>query len=160
MIELGKYNTLSIKRKTSVGLYLSDEEGNDILLPNKYVPPSYDTGEELEVFCYLDNEQRPVATTIRPFVQRDEFAFLRVAEVNPVGAFLDWGLEKHLLVPYREQSTPMIEGKWYVIHCFLDPKSSRLVASSRLERFLDNSDMDLVRGQQVELLISRQTELG
>ncbi len=160
MIELGRTNLLPIEKETRVGLYLADQENNSILLPNKYVPETYELGEELEVFCYLDNEERPVATTLRPFVYRDEYAFLQVAEVNEVGAFLDWGLEKHLLLPFREQRIPVKAGQWCVIFCYLDPKSSRLVASTRLNRFLDNSELDLRRGDEVSLMVSRQTEIG
>ena len=160
MIKLGSYNNLIIKRQTRVGLYLVDEDDNDILLPNKYVPESFELGDEMEVFCYLDNEERPVATTLKPYVQRDEFAFLQVAEVNEYGAFLDWGVEKHLLVPFREQRQQMLEGQWYVIYCFLDPKSFRLVASSRLDRFLDNNEMKLRQGDEVKLMVSRKTDLG
>ena len=160
MIEIGTYSTLNILKETSVGLRLGDRDGADVLLPNKYVPEEYEIGDEIEVFCYLDNEERPVATSLRPHIVRDDFAFLRVAEVNQIGAFLDWGLEKHLLVPFKEQSTRMIAGQWYVVYCYLDPKSSRLVASSRLDRFLDNSEIDLKRGEEVELLVTRKTELG
>ena len=160
MIELGRYNTLTINRQTRVGLYLEDEEDNSILLPNKYVPESFEEGTQMEVFCYLDNEERPVATTLKPYIQRDEFGCLQVSEVNEYGAFLDWGVEKHLLAPFREQRQPMAEGQWYVVHCLLDPKTSRLVASSRLERFLSNDDLQLRRGEEVQLMVSRKTELG
>ena len=160
MIKLGSYNNLIIKRQTRVGLYLVDEDDNDILLPNKYVPESFELGDKMEVFCYLDNEERPVATTLKPYVQRDEFAFLQVAEVNEYGAFLDWGVEKHLLVPFREQRQQMLEGQWYVIYCFLDAKSFRLVASSRLDRFLDNNEMKLRQGEEVKLMVNRKTDLG
>ncbi|MGI9545922.1 MAG: CvfB family protein [Flavobacteriaceae bacterium] len=160
MIELGNFNTLKVLRKTSVGLYLGDAEETTVLLPNKYVSEDFEPGLEIEVFCYLDNEERPVATTLRPFIKRNEFGFLRVAEVNEVGAFLDWGLEKHLLVPFREQPTPLAEGKWYVVFCYLDPKSFRLVASCRLQRFFDNTDVNLTQGEEVQLLVTRQTDLG
>ncbi len=160
MIELGNYNVLKINRKVGIGLYLIDEEGNEVLLPKKYVPEDAETGQEIEIFCYLDNEERPVATTLKPFVKRNEFGFLRVAEVNEYGAFLDWGLEKHLLVPFREQQLTMEEGKWYVVHCYLDSKSFRLVASSRLERFLDNSNADYEQGQEVQIIVTRKTDLG
>ncbi len=161
MIEIGRYNVLTVKRKTRVGLFLSDKEGNEILLPNKYIPENdCALGEDIRVFCYLDNEERPVATTLQPYVIRDDFGFLRVAEVNEIGAFLDWGLEKNLLVPFREQRSPMKAGHWYVVFCYLDPKSSRLVATSRLERFLDNSEIQLETGEEVKLLITRRTDLG
>jgi predicted RNA-binding protein (virulence factor B family) len=160
MIELGNHNRLFILRDTRVGLFLGDGEGNEILLPGKYRPEDYETGDEITVFCYLDNEQRPVATTLEPLIVRDSFGPLRVAEVNQYGAFMEWGLEKHLLVPFREQPVPMKKGEVHVVYCYLDPKSSRLVASARLERFLDNGELDLVPGQQVELLVYRETELG
>ena len=160
MIKLGSYNNLIIKRQTRVGLYLVDQDDNDILLPNKYVPEAFELGDQLEVFCYLDNEERPVATTLKPYVQREEFAFLQVAEVNEYGAFLDWGVEKHLLVPFREQRQQMLQGQWYVIYCFLDSKSFRLVASSRLDRYLNNEEMQLHQGEEVKLMVSRKTDLG
>lgn len=160
MIELGKYNDLVIQRDTRVGLFLSDESGEEVLLPSKFTPETFELGDQLEVFCYLDNEERPVATTQNPLITRDTFAALKVAEVNQFGAFLDWGLEKHLLVPFREQTKPMIEGQRYVVYCYLDPKSSRLVASTRLDRFLDNSQLEVERLQEVDLLVTRETQLG
>ncbi|MGB5236332.1 MAG: S1-like domain-containing RNA-binding protein [Flavobacteriaceae bacterium] len=160
MIEIGNYNTLKISRIVSIGLYLADEDDNEVLLPNKYVPEGVKTGQDLEIFCYLDNEERPVATTLKPFVKRDEFGFLRVAEVNEYGAFLDWGLEKHLLVPFREQQFDMEEGQWYVVYCYLDPQSFRMVASSRLERFLDNTNAVYEQGQEVRIMVNRKTDLG
>jgi predicted RNA-binding protein (virulence factor B family) len=160
MIELGCHNTLTILRDTRVGLFLGDEEGEEILLPGKYRPEHYETGDSLTVFCYLDNEERPVATTLEPLIERDRFAPLEVAEVNQYGAFLEWGLEKHLLVPFREQAIPMKKGETHVVYCYLDPKSSRLVASARLDRFVDNAELDVKIGQQVELLVSRETDLG
>ena len=160
MVEIGRYNRLQIKRKTSIGLRLGNLEDDDILLPAKYVPDSYEIGGEMEVFCYLDNEERPVATTLHPYLVRGEFACLRVAQVNEIGAFLDWGIEKHLLVPFREQQQRMVEGEWYVVHCYLDKKTDRLVGSSRLKKFLDNSEIRLRQTEEVQLLVSRQTELG
>jgi predicted RNA-binding protein (virulence factor B family) len=160
MIELGKYNDLVIQRDTRVGLFLSDESGEEVLLPSKFTPETFELGDRLKVFCYLDNEERPVATTQNPLITRDTFAALKVAEVNQFGAFLDWGLEKHLLVPFREQTKPMIAGQRYVVYCYLDPKSSRLVASTRLDRFLDNSQLEVAPLEEVNLLITRETELG
>jgi predicted RNA-binding protein (virulence factor B family) len=160
MIELGNYNTLKILRSTSVGLFLGDEDVDDLLLPNKYVPDDYEIGEELEVFCYLDHEERPVATTIKPFIKRNEFGFLRVAEVNDYGAFMDWGLEKHLLVPYREQRTKLIAGSWHVVYCYLDEKSFRLVGTTRLNKFLQNEPVEVRVNEEVNLLVYRSSDLG
>ncbi len=160
MIELGNYNTLTIKRSTRVGLFLGDSDVDDLLLPNKYVPQQYEIGDELRVFCYLDHEERPVATTLAPLVTRDSFGYLEVAEVNQYGAFLDWGLEKHLLVPFREQPERMVRGERYVIRCFLDPKSFRLVGSARIGRFLNNEGITLKTGDPVDILPYRETDLG
>ncbi|WP_419211147.1 S1 RNA-binding domain-containing protein [Maribacter sp. X9] len=160
MIELGRINNLEVLRDTSVGLFLGDEEGNDVLLPNKYVPTSYEIGEKIKVFCYLDYDERPVATTLEPDIMLGEFRLLQVAEVNEFGAFMQWGLEKHLLVPFREQRVKMKEGQWYVVHCYLDERSGRLVASNKLDKFLSNDTIDLKEWEQVDLVVTRQTDLG
>ena len=160
MIELGRINNLEILRDTSVGLFLGDEEGNDVLLPNKYVPTAYEIGEKIKVFCYLDYDERPVATTLEPDIMLGEFRLLQVAEVNEFGAFMQWGLEKHLLVPFREQRVKMKEGQWYVVHCYLDERSGRLVASNKLDKFLSNDTIDLKEWEKVDLVVTRQTDLG
>lgn len=160
MIVLGKFNTLEILRDTSVGLFLGDGDGTDILLPNKYVPEHWEIGDKLSVFCYLDHEERPVATNIEPYVQRDCFALLRVVEVNAIGAFLDWGLEKHLLVPFKEQRSKMQEGQSYVVYCYLDELTFRLVGSNKLDKFLDNSNAAFETGDRVEALVTRKSDLG
>lgn len=160
MIVLGKFNTLEILRDTSVGLFLGDGDGTDILLPNKYVPEQWEIGDKLSVFCYLDHEERPVATNIEPYVQRDCFALLRVVEVNAIGAFLDWGLEKHLFVPFKEQRSKMQEGQSYVVYCYLDELTFRLVGSNKLDKFLDNSNAAFEAGDRVEALVTRKSDLG
>jgi len=160
MIELGNYNTLKILRETGVGLFLGDDDVDDLLLPLKYIPDEFNIGDDINVFCYLDHEERPIATTLKPLIKRNTFGWLRVAEVNEFGAFLDWGLEKHLLVPFREQQTKMIEGESYVVFCYLDEESFRLVASSRLNKFAKNEDISLSPKDEVDLLVSRQSELG
>ncbi len=159
MIALGEYNTLEILRDTSVGLFLGDGE-NEILLPNKYVPKTYEIGDSLTVFCYLDHAERPVATNLEPDVLVNEFQLLKVVEVNEFGAFMDWGLEKHLLVPFREQRIKMVEGQWYVVFCYLDEKTNRLVASNKIDRFLSNENLTVNEGDEVELVVTRFTELG
>jgi predicted RNA-binding protein (virulence factor B family) len=161
MIELGNYNNLRIERATSVGLFLSDREGTEILLPSKYVPQDYEMGGDLEVFCYLDHMERPIATTLKPHIKRNGFAFLKVATLDRIGAFLDWGLEKHLFVPFAHQKDRMQEGESYLVHCTMDEKSGRLIGSSRLNRFLTMADTpDLEPRQKVGLLVSRSTDLG
>ena len=160
MIYLGQYNNLKPLRNTSVGVFLGDDEGTEVLLPNKYVPENLDFEAPIKVFCYLDHEERPVATTLTPLIIRDGFAWLTVVDVNQFGAFLDWGLEKQLLVPYREQLTPMEIGRHYLVHCYLDEKSLRLVASSKLDKFLGKESPQYTKNQQVDLHIWRKSPLG
>lgn len=159
MIHIGKYNPLKIVRETQVGLYLSDGE-TDILLPNKYIPREYEIGEELIVFVYLDHEERPVATTLEPYIFLDEFALLRVSFVNKFGAFLNWGLEKDLFVPYREQARPMEVGKRYLVFMYLDHETNRLAASSKLNQFLSNEELTVEEGEEVDLIVSHITDMG
>lgn len=160
MIVLGKFNELEILRDTSVGLFLGDDEGTDILLPNKYVPQDWEIGDKLSVFCYLDYDERPVATNLVPYIERNSFALLRVEEVNAIGAFLQWGLEKHLLVPFKEQRSKMVAGQSYVVYCYLDPVTFRLVGSNKLDKFLDNSTAKYEQGDAVSVLVTRQSDLG
>lgn len=160
MIRIGDYNELEVLRSTSVGVFLGDAEGTEILLPNKYVPKDIKLNDTLRVFCYLDHEERPVATTLKPYVRRDEFAFLTVAEVNNIGAFLDWGLEKQLLVPFKEQRIRMEPGKNYVVRCFLDEKSFRLMASAKTDKFFTADHPPFGINDEVEILVNRKTDLG
>ncbi|MDO6601998.1 CvfB family protein [Arenibacter palladensis] len=161
MIKLGTWSRLTIDRDTSVGLFLTtDDKSNDVLLPNKYVPEEFEIGDYLDVFCYLDHEERIVATTLVPFVTVDQFQLLQVAEVNEYGAFMDWGLEKHLLVPFREQRNKMQEGQWYVVYCYLDEKTDRLVASNKLDKFLSNENLTVQALDEVDLVVTRLTDLG
>ncbi|CAM4258918.1 S1 RNA-binding domain-containing protein [Zobellia nedashkovskayae] len=160
MIELGNYNELEVLRDTSVGLFLGSNTGTEILLPNKYVPKVIDIGDMIKVFCYLDHEERPVATTLTPHVIRNTYGFLQVAEVNKIGAFLDWGLEKHLLVPFSEQRDKMKEGQWYVVRCYMDEVSFRLVGSNKIDKFLSNDELTVREREEVELLFTRLTDLG
>lgn len=160
MLKLGQHNTLEILRKTSVGLYLGDQEGNDILLPNKYCSPEMEIGSNIEVFVYKDHEQRWVATTLSPAVEINEFAYLRVKSISDIGAFLDWGLEKDLFVPFREQNIKMERGQSYVIFLYEDPQTQRLVASAKLNRFFQNDKIDIAPGSLVDLLVFETTPLG
>lgn len=165
MLKIGKYNTLTILRDTQVGLFLGnpekDPEGiHDVLLPNKYVPNEFEIGEELIVFVYLDHEQRPVATTLEPYILLNEFALLRVNYINQVGAFMDWGMEKDILVPFKEQARPMEKGKRYLVYLYMDEKTNRLVASSKTNQFLNNETLTVEKGEEVELIVSHITEIG
>ena len=157
---IGKKNKLLINRRTDNGFYLVDEDENEVLLPNKYIPQEAKEGDEIEVFVYKDSEDRPVATTLTPKIQRHEFAFLEVKDVNNYGAFLDWGLEKDLMVPFFEQAVKMESGKGYVVYLFLDQETDRLVATSKVEDFLEDEDVELEEGQEVDLLVFKKTDLG
>lgn len=159
MIEIGKYNILKILRDTRVGLFLGDES-QDVLLPNKYVPKQFEIGEEIQVFVYLDHEERITATTLKPYIQLNQFAYLKVNYINQFGAFLDWGLEKDLFVPFKEQARKMEEGKRYLVFMYLDEKTNRLVASSKLNQFLEQEIIELEPGQEVDLIVSHITDLG
>lgn len=159
MIEIGKHNTLTIARGTSVGLYLTDGQ-QDILLPNKYVPREWNEGDEMTVFVYLDQEERLVATTLEPLIRLDDFALLRVNHINKFGAFVGWGLEKDLFVPFREQARPMETGKRYLVHMHLDAKSNRLVGSSKISQFLNNDELTVTEGEEVDIIVSHFTDLG
>ncbi len=160
MIDLGQINTLEILRETDHGIYLVDGEDNQVLLPNRYVPEDYRIWDKLEVFVYLDNEERPVATTDIPYVKRDEFALLRCNQITDYGAFLDWGLVKELFCPFKEQAFKMKPGGWYFVHCYLDEKSNRLVASSKTNRFLDNKELTVKEFDEVDLIVSHPSDIG
>lgn len=161
MTKLGKYNTLKVVKELDFGMYLDGgEEFGEILLPTKYIPKGVKVGDEIEVFLYLDSEDRIIATTLKPFAQAGEFAYLEVKSVNRVGAFLDWGLPKDLLVPFREQRSEMKEGYKYVVYVYADVESQRLVASAKLNKFLDNTPVEYEYNQEVDLLVTQKTELG
>ena len=160
MLEQGKLGELNIFKRSGVGLFLSDESGEEVLLPNKYCTEEMKPGEKVKVFIYRDSEGRKVATTLTPKIFLHEFALLKVSAVTSVGAFLDWGLEKDLMVPFREQKQKMEEGRWYIVYLDLDEKTDRLFASNRLERYLENDELTIKEGDEVDLVIQQKTDLG
>ncbi len=160
MFKIGDYNKLTINRKTSVGFYLTDGEGNDVLLPNKYIKKEFQIGDKINVFLYKDYEQRWIATTLKPWIKINEFSSLKVRNVTDKGAFLECGLEKDIFVPYREQSIKMQEGYRYIVYLYEDPLTNRLVASSKINKFLNNDNLNIEPGQEVDLLIFETTPLG
>jgi hypothetical protein len=143
-----------------VGLYLGDESGEEVLLPNKYCPEKHNIGDKIEVFVYLDHEQRKVATNITPKIFLNEFALLRVSAVTEVGAFMDWGMEKELLVPFREQNLEMEEGRSYIVYMDIDHKTNRLFASNKIEKHLQNDTLTVDEGDRVQIIIYMKTEMG
>lgn len=160
MIEIGRKNKLKILRQTSIGLYLGDVSGEDVLLPNKYCPKNFKTEDEIEVFVYRDHEGRKIATNLTPKIHLHEFALLQVTAVTEVGAFLDWGMEKELFVPFMEQRQKMKKGRWYIVYLELDTKTDRLYASNRIERHLQNDTLTIKEKEEVELLVLQKTDLG
>ncbi|MBV6645127.1 MAG: GntR family transcriptional regulator [Cyclobacteriaceae bacterium] len=160
MIEVGLFNNLKIARFASPGAFLKDEDGNEILLPNKYIPPKAKSGDELAVFVYTDSEDRLIATTLKPNACRDEFACLKVKDANTIGAFLDWGLEKDLLVPHRQQDKKMRAGEWHLVYVYLDKLTDRLVATAKIKPHFERENIQLEVDEEVDLLIAGRVELG
>lgn len=160
MIKIGQYNTLRVVKDLDFGLYLDGGSDGEILLPARYVPKGVKPGDELEVFLYHDNEGRLITTTVKPNAVVGEFAFMKVKMVSNAGAFLDWGLMKDLLVPYREQKVSMQEGRWYIVYVYLDHASGRIVASARINKFLDNVPAQYEYNQPVDLIVAEETEIG
>ncbi len=160
MLAIGVYNTLEILRDTDPGLYLGDEEGNEVLLPNKYVPEIFEIGDQIKVFVYLDSLERIVATTLDPYATVNSFGYLKCTSVSEIGAFLDWGLEKDLFVPFKEQASRMRVNNWYLVYVYLDEETNRLVASSKTKAFLDNSLVLLSSYDEVDLIASHPSPQG
>jgi len=159
LIEIGKLNTLRVIKYTDFGMYVGDEV-EEILMPLKWVPRGVQVDDMIEVFIYKDHEDRPIATTMKPKLMRDQFGFLTVKQIGGPGAWLDWGLEKDLLVPFKEQQDNMSEGQEYLVFMYLDELTDRLVASTHFNRFLEREEIDLDVGDQVNILVVEKGELG
>lgn len=159
-IKLGKFNQLEVVKEVDFGVYLDGGEDGEILLPTRYVPEGCRPGDMLNVFVYLDNEERLIATTLTPLVQVGEFAYLEVAWVNQFGAFLNWGLMKDLFVPFREQKMKMEVGRSYIVHAHVDEDSYRIVASAKVERYLSKEMPEYQAGELVDILVWQKTDLG
>lgn len=159
LIEIGKLNTLRVIKYTDFGMYVGDEV-EEILMPLKWVPRGVQVDEMIEVFIYKDHEDRPIATTMKPKLMRDQFGFLTVKQIGGPGAWLDWGLEKDLLVPFKEQQDNMSVGQEYLVFMYLDELTDRLVASTHFNRFLEREEIDLDVGDQVNILVVEKGELG
>jgi len=160
VIEIGRYNKLRILSQNTIGLLLGDKSGESVLLPKKYCPESYELDDEINIFVYLDNKGNKIATNVTPKILFNEFALLKVTAVTDVGVFMDWGMEKELFVPFREQTQKMEEGRWYIVYLDLDKKTDRLYASSRIERHLQNEVLTVVGNEKVHLLVLHKTDLG
>ena len=162
MFHFGKHQTLTAEKETDFGFYLSDgrDRRNTLLLPRKFVPAGFQPGDEIEVFLSFDSEDRPVATTQKPKAEAGEFAVLRVKETTPLGAFLDWGLDKDLLLPFREQPERVEAGKSYLVRIYVDEKTERIAATRRLGRFCKSNVKELTLKQEVRFLIWEKVRLG
>jgi hypothetical protein len=156
----GKFNSLTIVKQLDFGIYLDGGSFGEILMPTKWVPEGKEIGEQIDAFIYFDSSDRPIATTMKPKACVDEVAFLMCKQVNTVGAFLDWGLDKDLLVPYREQKARMVAGKQYIVFVYLDPMSGRIAASVKVERYLSSETADYQPGEEVNIIVWSKTELG
>src|SRR5690554_58756 len=160
MSYIGKNVELSINRFTSVGAYLEDFKGFEVLLPNKYLTDNMELSQKVDVFIYNDSEDRPVATTETPLIELNNFAFLTVKDVNQFGAFLDWGLEKDLLVPFKEQNSKMVEDGIYLVRLIVDEQTNRLIGTAKINRYLDEKPTNLEIGDEVDLFVAGATDLG
>ncbi len=160
MKEIGQTLELEALKDTPQGIYLITDEDQEILLPNKYVPSDLKIGDKIEVFIYTDSEDRPIATTLEPKVKLNECAFLKAVDVNQYGAFFDWGMEKDLLVPFSEQYTRVNGGKTYMIYLYKDEVTNRMVGTTKMGRFIRKNKLTIKPGDQVDLLVSGETEIG
>jgi len=158
-LEIGRFNELKIIKETTIGVYLGSDAG-DILMPRKYVPREARAGDSIRVFVCRDSEDRLIATTLTPAAVVGEFACLRVVAISRAGAFLDWGIPKDLLVPYSEQSGKMEVGGKYIVRIFLDERTQRITATSKISRFIEKENVDLQEGEKVALIVYRTTDLG
>jgi predicted RNA-binding protein (virulence factor B family) len=162
MALIGRYNSLQVVKHTNFGLYLDGAQDGEILLPNRYIPKDTPSEDEdwLNVFIYMDSDDKLIATTEKPKVQVGEFASLKVVEVNSIGIFLDWGLPKDLLLPYSEEKRPLKAGDYCVVHVYLDKHTRRITATTRLDRYLDKTPPSYSAGQEVDLLVVEETAMG
>lgn len=160
MINLGEYNSLAVLRRADQGLYLGDDSGESVLLPNKYIPEGTGIGDTLNVFIYNDSEDRLIATTLVPKVTLNKFACLEVVSVTNNGAFLDWGLAKDIFVPFNEQSKKLEVGQHPIAFLYLDKITNRLAASCKLNKFLSNEIIEVKENEEVEILIAEKTDMG
>ena len=160
MLQLGKRNDMVVARKVDFGVYLDGGDIGDVLLPKRYVPEGCEVGDTVNVFLYLDNDERLVATTKKSLVEVNHFAFLEVKWINEHGAFLDWGLMKDLFCPFREHKMKMQVGKKYVVYAYIDAVTYRIVASAKVEKFLSDEEPPYSNGDEVEILVQQKTDLG
>jgi len=159
-LRLGHYNRLEVIKELDFGLYLDGYDGEEILIPRVYVPEGTQIGDFIEVFIYRDSEDRLIATTLKPYATVEQFAYLKVKDISKLGVFLEWGLMKDLLLPFGEQTHKMGLGRSYLVYVYVDEESKRIVASAKLEKFLENDTSKFTEGQPVALIPFEYTDLG
>jgi len=157
-MNIGQYQTLKVDRLTNPGAFLTDGK-EDVLLPTKFIPSNTQEGDEVKVFVYRDSEDRVICTTQKPFATINQFAYLKVKDTNRFGAFLDWGIDKDLLVPFREQKNKLKTGQWSLVYLFLDEKTDRVAATAKVAKYFDE-ETSLETGEEIDLLIANSTDLG
>lgn len=160
MLAIGKFNTLKVIKQLSFGLYLDGKDKGEILIPTRYIPENTRIGDSIRVFIYFDSDDKLIATTETPYAQLGEFAYLQVVAVNKVGAFLNWGLAKDLLVPFREQKTPLKEGQFIGVYIYQDNQTQRIAATTKIENFFSTTPPPFKEKEKVEILIYKKTDLG
>ncbi|MGH1462964.1 MAG: CvfB family protein [Neptuniibacter sp.] len=161
MAEIGKFNTLAVVKQKDFGVYLDADELGEILLPKRYCPDYIEVGEQIRVFIYLDSDDHLIATTEKPYAIVGEFAMLKASAVNQVGAFMDWGLSKDVLLPFSEQQQRPVEvGKRYLVYLYVDHHTNRIVCSNKIDKFLDKTPPNYKAGDEVQLVIANRTDLG
>ena len=161
MVEIGRINRLTVVKVVDFGVYLDGgDEWGEILMPKEYVPDNCFPDDVISAFVYFDSEDRIVATTEDVYAKVGEFAYLKVVATSSYGAFLDWGLKKDLLVPFREQRDKMQEGKSYLVYVYVDKESDRIVATAKTEKYLDNTVPEYIQGQEVDIVVARRSDLG
>lgn len=160
MMQLGKRNDMTVLREVDFGVYLDGGDLGDVLLPRRYVPQGCKVGDVINAFLYLDQEERLIATTEHPLIEVGKIAYLEVKWVNQFGAFLDWGLMKDLFCPFREQKMRMVQGRSYIVYCYIDSLTHRIVATAKIEKFLSKERPPYHHGDIVDILIQQKTELG
>lgn len=160
MLKLGEINTLTVLRETDFGFYLGDNFGNDVLLPKKWAPETLELDNELDVFIYRDHEERLIATTLKPWIYLHEFAYLKTKEISHLGAFMDWGMEKDLFIPFRNQPKEFEIDKWYCVYLYIDEETDRLVGTAKIDKHLDLETPNYERGDKVSALVCEDTDLG
>lgn len=160
MVNVGKFNTLRVVKILSFGAYLDGGEFGEILMPSKWIPGGVGVDDHVNAFLYYDSSDRIIATTQKPLAGVGDFAYLKVKDVNNVGAFLDWGLDKDLMVPFAEQMAKLEKGRSYLVYVFVDPRTKRIVASAKLEKFLELTPSSLKAGDEVDLIIWIRSDLG